>query len=111
MSQAACVRSKRAAADYDLRDGRPHHVAMTVARWSKTGGNLYVDGKVVLTFDPTKRAGSLASNAPLLVGNHPDQSLHCSFKGLIEDVRIYARALTGPEVEALSRVGKANRAE
>src|SRR5262245_5632344 len=87
----------------DLRDGQFHHVALTLERESKTGGTLYVDGKVVLTFDPTKQSGSLANNEPVLIGNHPDRTLHCAFKGMIEDVRLYSRALSGAEIEALAR--------
>lgn len=36
----------------DLRDETFHHVAVTVDRSSSTGGKLYVDGVVVLTFNP-----------------------------------------------------------
>ena len=87
----------------DLRDGRFHHVAMTLERNSKTGGTLYVDGKAVLIFDPTQQSGSLINREPVLIGNHPDSTLHCGFKGVIGDVRIYSRALSGPEIELLNK--------
>jgi len=83
----------------DLRDGNFHHVALTLDRRSTTGGRLYVDGKVVRIFDPTKLGGSLANSEPLLIGTHPDPTLHCNFKGLIEDVRIYSRTLSPAEIE------------
>ena len=86
----------------DLRDGQFHHVAMTLERNSKTGGKLYVDGIAVLTFDPTPQSGSLINREPILIGNHPDSTLHCAFKGVIGDVRIYFRALTSTEVELLN---------
>ncbi len=83
----------------NLCDGRFHHVALTLERHSTTGGKLYVEGKVVLTFDPTKLRGSFVNSEPLLIGTHPDPTLNCAFKGLIEDVRLYARALSPAEVE------------
>ncbi len=83
----------------DLCDGRFHHVTLTLARHSTTGGKLYVDGKVVLTFDPTKLRGSFLNAEPLLIGTHPDPTLNCAFKGLIEDVRLHSRALSPAEVE------------
>jgi hypothetical protein len=86
-----------------LRDGQFHHIAMTLERDSKTGGNLYVDGKVVLNFDPTQQSGSLINREPILIGNHPDSTLHCGFKGIIGDVRIYSRALSSAEIELLKK--------
>lgn len=83
----------------DLRDGRIHHVALTLARHSTTGGKLYVDGSLVHTFDPSKLRGSLANKEPLLIGTHPDTTLQCGFKGTIEDVRLYSRALSPAEIE------------
>jgi len=87
----------------DLRDGEFHDVALTVNRRSPTGGKLYVDGAVVLTFDPTKQAASLVNSAPLLIGGHPDSTLHCGFQGQIASVRLYERALAPAEVGALAR--------
>jgi hypothetical protein len=86
----------------DLRDGRFHNVAMAVERRSSTGGKLYVDGKLVLIFDPRKQAASLANTAPLLIGGHPDTTLDCGFRGRIGDVRLYSRALSAGEVRALA---------
>src|ERR1041385_872042 len=87
----------------DLRDGKFHHVALTMNRHSTTGGKLYVDGNVILTFDPTKVRGSLANSEPLLIATHPDTTLQCAFKGLIEDVRLYARTLSPAEIERAAK--------
>lgn len=87
----------------ELRDGQFHHVALTVERHSATGGKLYVDGRVVLTFDPRKVGGSLANAEPLLIGTHPDPSLQCGFKGYIRDVRLYSRALSPAEIGAAAK--------
>jgi Concanavalin A-like lectin/glucanases superfamily len=87
----------------DLRDGRFHHVALTLERQSAAGGKLYVDGQAVLTFDPRKLGGSLANAQPLLIGTHPDALLRCEFKGYIRDVRLYSRALSPEEIEAAAK--------
>ena len=58
---------------------------------------------MVLTFDPTAQSGSLINHEPVLIGNHPDRTLHCGFKGVIGDVRIYSRALSDAEVELLNQ--------
>jgi len=84
----------------DLRDDHFHQVALTLERDSVTGGKLYVDGKVVLMFDPTKVRGSLLNSEPLMIGTHPDSTLHCAFKGKIGGVRLYRRALSPAEVNA-----------
>lgn len=87
----------------DLRDGQFHHVALTLDRHSTNGGKLFVDGRRVLTFDATKSNGNLANSEPLLIGTHPDTTLHAGFKGLIEDVRLYSRALSQAEIEAAAK--------
>jgi len=83
----------------DLRDGQFHHVAMSVARNSPTGGCFYVDGQVVLTFDPTGQAGSLSIPEPLRIGNHATSWFNGFFKGQIDEVSLYARALAASEVQ------------
>ena len=67
----------------NVADGAFHHVAVTVVRNSATGGNLYVDGVSVLTFDPTVRPGSLTNNAELRIGrNSPNTILDRFFQWL-----------------------------
>jgi len=82
----------------DLRDGRFHHLVLSVKRDSTTGGKIFVDGKVVSTFDPTSVPGDLTSSEPVHIGNHPDPNYHCYFKGLIREIAIYRRALSEDEV-------------
>ena len=85
----------------NLQDGIFHHVALTMERQSVTGGKLYVDGQLVLTFDPTAVNGDLSSPEPLRIGNHPDPALNFFFKGLIDEVSIYNRALAAGEIVAI----------
>jgi hypothetical protein len=93
----------------DLRDGLFHHVAMTVDRMATNGGKLYVDGQVVLTFDPTLQPGDLSTTEPLRIGNHADPALNSHFKGRIDEVALYNRALTAAEVQAIHTAGSAGK--
>ena len=85
----------------DLRDGRFHHVAWTMSRNSATGGNLYVDGAVVATFDPTPYPGTLVNGEPLRIGNHSAVTINCFFTGIIDEVGIYNRALSSSEIKVI----------
>jgi Concanavalin A-like lectin/glucanases superfamily/HYR domain len=90
----------------NVADGAFHHVAVTVVRNSATGGNLYVDGVSVLTFDPTVRPGSLTNNAELRIGrNSPNTILDTFFNGLIDEVELFNRALSAAEVQAIFNAG------
>ena len=89
----------------DLRDTHWHHVAVTVQRNSTTGGNIYVDGQVICNFNPTSQSGSLSTSAPLLIGMHPDPSLDCNFRGGIDELAMYGRALTAAEIGAIYNTG------
>ncbi len=82
----------------DLRDGNFHHVAVTVDRSSSTGGKLYVDGVVVFTFDPTVEPGDLSNNKPLLIGKHPTVGFSGAYRGRIDEVEIFDRALLASEI-------------
>ncbi len=93
----------------DLRDGSFHHVAVTLARNSTAGGELYVDGQSVLTFDPTGQSGSLSTSEPLRIGNHATSYLNCYFKGQIDEVCLYARALAPAEIEAIYSAGTSGK--
>ncbi|MBI3850912.1 MAG: tandem-95 repeat protein [Verrucomicrobia bacterium] len=93
----------------DLRDGQFHHVAMTVIRSATNGGHLYVDGQVVLTFDPTVQPGDLSTTEPLRIGNHADPALNSHFKGRIDEVAIYNRALSANEIAGIYNAGSAGK--
>ncbi len=84
----------------NLQDGRWHHVALSVVRALTNGGNLYVDGRPVLSFDPTSQSGDLSNSQPLRIGNHANPNLRCRFKGAIGNVVVYGRALKPEEIAA-----------
>jgi choice-of-anchor C domain-containing protein len=93
----------------DLQDGMFHHVAMAVDRDSSSGGRLYVDGQVVLNFDPTGHTGDLANADYLRIGNHPAPGDTSFFPGVIDDVSIYNRALAQSEIQAIYNAGSAGK--
>lgn len=90
---------------HDLRDGKFHHVAVTVIRNSPDGGKMYVDGQVILTFDPTDVPGDLSNDQPLRIGNHSDPAYQCFFHGIIGQASLYKRALTTGEIQTIYRKG------
>ncbi len=85
----------------DLRDSAFHHVAVTVERSSHSGGLMYVDGQVVMQFDPTSEPGDLSTSEPLRIGNHATASLNIFFKGQIDELALYNRALSTNEIVAI----------
>lgn len=89
----------------DLRDGQFHHVAVTLQRSSATGGHLYVDGTNVLTFDPTSQSGSLSNSEPFLIGSQSTPGYRTPFKGVIDEVSLYNRALATSEIQAIYNAG------
>jgi hypothetical protein len=93
----------------DLRDGQFHHIALTMARNSTTGGKMYVDGQVVLTFDPTPVSGDLSTLEPLRIGNHSALWFNGFFRGRIDEVSLYNRALTPEMVAAIYAVSSAGK--
>jgi len=100
----------------DLRDGLWHHVAVSVQRNSPTGGELYVDGVSIATFDPTPASGSLTTTNPLIVGLDvfgPNSNYQLLFANLLsvekwaafDEVYIYNRALSACDVWASQEAG------
>ncbi len=97
------------AAEPDLRDGKFHHVAVTVQRNSATGLRFYADGKLIATFDPTAVTGDLSNNWPLRIGNHPTTNLPAFYRGVIDEVSLYKRALSSDEITFIYNAGGAGK--
>ena len=88
-----------------LTDGNWHFVAATVNRSLGTvGGTLYVDGAAVLTFDPTAHTGSVTNTGALRMGLAFDGTSSLT-NGDIDEVELFARALTPSEVASLYGAG------
>jgi len=92
-----------------LIDGGYHHLVLTLDRTSTTGGKIYVDGTPTLTFNPTPVSGSLSNSAPFRIGVHPETGYSGWYKGVIDEVTVYRRALTNTEVTALFNAGSAGK--
>ena len=84
-------------------DNHWHLVAVTVVRNSHTGGTFYVDGVAKGTFDPTAHVGSLNSGATLDIGTQQGGSEF--FKGGLDELEIFNRALSLTEVQTLYLAG------
>ncbi len=82
----------------NLQDGRRHHVALSVVRDGPNGGKLFVDGRLVYGFDPTRQNGDLSNVVPLRIGNHSNPGLRCRFKGEIGKVVLYRHAFSAQEL-------------
>jgi hypothetical protein len=91
-----------------LSDGNWHHVAATIDRSSSTGGKLYADGNLVLTFDP--QAGA-SSPPPPFVGLRIGAAWVTAqaFLGAIDEVELFDRALSQSEVQALAGSGSSGK--
>jgi hypothetical protein len=103
--QAADLQSTRCdglgPAGADLRDRRFYYIAVTLARSLPIRGNWYVDGTVILKFDPTQAAGGLSNQEALRIGNHCNPNYFSFFHGIIDEVGICNGALSANEIQTL----------
>jgi len=82
----------------NVADGKWHHVALV---GTPKGQTIYVDGKAEATgnlrsdYDPKGSVGKIGYTSP----NFPGRNSH--FTGLIDDMRIYGRALPEKEIKGV----------
>jgi hypothetical protein len=77
-----------------------HHIAATVNRLGKI--TYYLDGVNKGTLSVTGQTGSLVNNVPLRIGDNTAASGSGSFfLGELDELEIFNRVLTGPEVKAI----------
>jgi uncharacterized repeat protein (TIGR01451 family) len=93
----------------ELRDGLFHHVALSIVRNFENGGKLYVDGQVVFTFNPTVEPGDLSNSAPLRIGHGANPIVPAAFKGVIDELVFYRRALSAAEIAEVYQAGDRGR--
>ncbi len=83
-----------------LHDGNWHHVAAVLEEGSPPNlhdhARLFVDGELAEIHDI-----GLLDLWPIETGDTLDVTIGQGFNGLIDDVRIYARALTEEEIRSL----------
>jgi hypothetical protein len=85
-----------------------HHVAVTVERLGSEGTNgvikWYLDGKPVKGSGPSVpiQTGSLVNSVPLRIGAAgAANGSGSNFNGALDEVQIFNRVLTGPEVQSI----------
>ena len=93
----------------DLRDGGYHHLVVTMDRSIVNGGHIYVDGVAKLDFNPRVLTATLSNAAPVRIGVHPQSGFNGWYKGVIDEVGIYRRALDSTEVSQLYVAGGAGK--
>jgi hypothetical protein len=79
-----------------LNDGNWHHLALVVTRASNNA-KLFVDGNLEVNTTNTNISGDVSNNAPLLIGQ--DRTFGIKFKGTIDEVRVWNRALCQGELQ------------
>ncbi|TAK54489.1 MAG: T9SS type A sorting domain-containing protein, partial [Bacteroidetes bacterium] len=95
-----------------VSDGAWHHLAVTVDRNNPSGIIFYFDGIASgVTADPTGQANSLSNSAPLRIGTR-SFDLNNPFRGQLDEIEIFKRALTPSEILSLyfaDSLGKCKR--
>lgn len=87
-----------------LYDGNWHHIAVTVNRLLSTGIRWYYDGAPVIgpSGNPMGRQGSLVNTSALHIGTRTAASaLTGWFQGDMDELEIFNRVLTAPEVSSI----------
>lgn len=94
-------------------DGLWHFVAVTVDRNNPNGGKFYrslgTQGNFTIEtepFDPTKRQGSLDNGRPLRIGSTTLGGPGSLFKGGIDEVELFNRALADWEITPIIEAGR-----
>jgi len=82
-----------------ITDGQWHHIGLV---WDRSYRFLYVDG-IEAAGDTKALAPLKASDGGLYIGAGKTLTAASFFPGLIDDVRIYNRALSTEDIEALAR--------
>ncbi|MGV8946331.1 MAG: LamG domain-containing protein [Lutibacter sp.] len=89
-----------------IADGLWHFVAVTVDRKITTGGKLYIDGNLVLTFNPTTKPNSITNTSLMVIAKSNITSVN---KGQIDEVEIFNRILTQEEITSIFKAGSAGK--
>lgn len=90
----------------ELTDGDWHHIAVTVRRTATPGIRWYHNGALIGINNPTNRKGSLENSSPLRIGTRTTASpLTGWFKGDLDELEIYNRALTPEEIARIFNAG------
>ena len=95
-----------------LTDGNWHHIAVSVTRTLPNGIRWYHNGVALLgqEINPTDRQGSLINNSPLRIGaNTADSAFDNFFRGDMDELQIFNRALSATEIGSIYAAGAAGQ--
>lgn len=87
-------------ADAGIENGTWHHVALTYDKGRDQVAQLYVDGEKVQGWSSWGGNLDSANGSPLTIGNTHHQET--PFQGLMDDVFVFGRVISGEEINALS---------
>ncbi|HYL78822.1 MAG TPA: putative Ig domain-containing protein [Bryobacteraceae bacterium] len=88
-----------------------HYYAVTVQRGSSTGVQFYLDGQPITgTGNAALHAGSLSNISPLQLGKATTGS-SANFKGTLDEVDLFKRALSAAEVMSIYNAGTAGKCQ
>jgi hypothetical protein len=89
---------------FPYADGAWHQV---VGVWDRDGnGSIYVDGVLLGAFDISSKAAANVQTSFVTCIGCRDNGASAFFNGLLDDVRIYSRALSAAEIGALAAMGE-----
>lgn len=105
--------SDAVAASYPVADGKWHHVVGVVKRLPPQPPRVYVDGASRAQSGRNVPLSNLDHETPLWLGRHHRNAIvsreNIYFDGELDEVTVYRRALTGAEVAALHKAGRAGK--
>ncbi|KKT58929.1 MAG: protease Do, partial [Parcubacteria group bacterium GW2011_GWC1_45_13] len=89
-------------------DGGWHHYTVTYDGSSFASGiKIYEDGiSLALNVASDSLTGSILNNVNVEIGDRDSGASSLNYPGLIDEVRIYNRALSGDEIKRLYNLGR-----
>ena len=87
-----------------LKDSKWHHITMVITPME---GLLFLDGVLNAEGKWTGQSSKVTSSRPLFIGRG-DGDPFGPFKGSMDDIRVYNRALSAEEVKALYEFERVN---
>ena len=108
MGQGAISIDKRVTLN-NIADGKWHFAAVTVDRMNASGGKMFIDGNMVLSFDPTLVPNSINNTRALTLGELIATTNSTPIVTKIDEVEIFNRALQDSEITALFNADAAGK--
>jgi hypothetical protein len=84
----------------DIADGEWHHL---VALKEESECKIYIDGELKISKVITPV--DISNDYPLIIGSNAEPRAHTMFKGIVDEVAFYTRALTEDEIKEAMQKG------